>query len=74
MLKAAWDHIDRDRRTFLPPVTDLFKAGDRVMHRAFGAGTILEVDSDDSCYIINFDRLETPRRITFRVKMERVTG
>ncbi|MCR5177956.1 MAG: UvrD-helicase domain-containing protein [Lachnospiraceae bacterium] len=72
LLKAAQNYIERDRRTFIPPSSDLFAAGDRIMHRAFGAGTILDVDSDDSCYVISFDRLETPRRITFRVKMERI--
>ena len=41
-------------------------------HGVFGEGSIVSVDPEDSCYQILFDRLETPRRITFRVKLERV--
>ncbi len=71
-IAAARMHIERENRAFLPVPSDLFAAGDRVMHGAFGAGTVIETDADDSCYLIQFDRLDTPRRITFRVKMERM--
>ena len=50
---------------------DLFAKGDRIVHKAFGPGVIEDIDADDKCYIIQFDRLDTQRRIAFRVKMER---
>ncbi|MCR5178322.1 MAG: CarD family transcriptional regulator [Lachnospiraceae bacterium] len=71
MIAAARSYIERDSRTFIPPEGDLFAKGDRIVHRAFGPGVIEDIDADDKCYIIQFDRLDTQRRIAFRVKMER---
>ena len=50
----------------------VFHIGDRVRHRAFGLGTIQEVDLDQSAYTIRFDDLPTERRLSLRVKMEKV--
>ena len=74
MLRMARDFIERDRRSFLPPSEELFQKGERVVHGVFGPGVIEEVDTDDKCYLIQFDRLDTPRRITFRVKLSRESG
>ena len=49
----------------------VFHIGDRVRHRAFGLGTIQEVDLDQSAYTIRFDDLPTERRLSLRVKMEK---
>ncbi|MCR5675891.1 MAG: UvrD-helicase domain-containing protein [Lachnospiraceae bacterium] len=74
LLRAAKDYIERDRRTFLPAAEALFSEGDRVRHAAFGTGIILAVDREDAAYTVQFDRLETPRRLTFRVKMKPENG
>lgn len=50
----------------------VFHIGDRVRHRAFGLGTIHDVDLDQSAYTIRFDDLPTERRLSLRVKMEKV--
>ena len=47
-----------------------FAAGQRVIHKAFGPGVILEVDRDRSAYLVRFDGLPTPRAISFRAGLE----
>ncbi|WP_036610075.1 ATP-dependent helicase [Oribacterium sp. P6A1] len=49
--------------------SDLFSIGDRIKHKAFGTGTIKEVDMDKNAYTIKFDDMPTERQISFRVKM-----
>jgi len=46
--------------------------GDRVRHAIMGDGEILEVDTGRAAYLIRFDSLPTPRRITFRAKLDRI--
>lgn len=47
-----------------------FQPGDRVIHDILGAGRIVGIDRDTSAYVIRFDCIETPRSISFRVKLE----
>jgi DNA helicase-2/ATP-dependent DNA helicase PcrA len=51
-----------------------FNAGDRIRHKVFGVGTVLEPDLTKASYLIQFDEMETPRSISFRVKMEKLTS
>ncbi len=44
--------------------------GQRIKHRVFGSGTIIDIDREQESYLIQFDGMETPRKITFRVKLE----
>ncbi|HIY21779.1 MAG TPA: UvrD-helicase domain-containing protein [Candidatus Flavonifractor merdigallinarum] len=53
--------------------TGEFAAGERVRHSVFGAGTVLEVDRERGAHVIQFDDMETPRRISFRAKLERLS-
>ncbi len=69
LLRAARDYIASLGRSLMPAEGPHFGEGDRVVHQVFGAGTILSVDTEDTCYLILFDRLDTPRRITWRVKL-----
>lgn len=46
-----------------------FAAGARVHHAIFGAGTVLETDVLRRIYRIQFDGMETPRELTFRVRL-----
>ena len=48
---------------------NLFSVGQRVKHAVFGVGEVLEVDEEQSCYRIRFDGIDTPRAISFRVKL-----
>lgn len=45
--------------------TASFEPGDRVVHKIMGPGTVLNVDSDNFCYEVQFDRIATPRTIQF---------
>ena len=51
-----------------------FAVGSRVRHEILGEGTVLEVDGEKGAYAIQFDSMKTPRRISFRVKLESVRG
>lgn len=44
--------------------------GQRVKHEIFGAGAIVDVDEDNGAYIIQFDNMATPRKLTFRAKLQ----
>ena len=46
------------------------KPGTRVAHKAFGQGVVQGIDEQKRAYIIAFDDLDTPRCISFRVKLE----
>lgn len=46
------------------------KPGTRVAHKAFGLGVVQGIDEQKRAYIIVFDDLDTPRCISFRVKLE----
>ncbi|MCR4819012.1 MAG: UvrD-helicase domain-containing protein [Fretibacterium sp.] len=52
---------------------EIIPAGERVTHRTFGEGVILEVDRGRSAYLIRFDGLSTPRVLSFRAPLERVS-
>ncbi len=47
----------------------LLEAGTRVKSDYLGEGTILELDREKGCYVVQFDILPTPRMISFRAKL-----
>ena len=47
-----------------------YAAGQRVRHSVFGDGTITEVDREKEVCVILFDGMNTPRTISFRVKLK----
>lgn len=47
-----------------------YSVGARVKHKAFGEGVIQGIDEQKRAYVIAFDGLETPRSISFRVRLE----
>ncbi len=47
-----------------------FKVGQKVKHEILGLGTVIETDIGKRAYMIKFDLLDTPRRISFRVKLD----
>lgn len=51
---------------------NVFEAGQRVRHAVFGPGTVESADASKEAYVIRFDSMETPRRIAFRVKLEKI--
>ena len=49
----------------------ILPAGQRVRHAVFGEGTVMDVDNNKSAHIIKFDAIDTPRTISFKVKIEK---
>ena len=49
-----------------------FSVGQRVRHQMFGPGTVVEVDMERGAHVVQFDGVATPRRISFRAKLEKL--
>ena len=49
-----------------------FPVGQRVRHFLFGPGTVVEIDFEQSAHVVQFDEMETPRKIAFRAKLEKI--
>ena len=49
-----------------------FSVGQRVRHQMFGLGTIIEVDREGGAHVVRFDEMATPRRISFRARLEKI--
>ncbi len=62
-------HVAQTDR-FLDAVEARFAPGGRVRHSIFGEGTVLELDPSREAYLIQFDSVSTPRRLSFRAKLE----
>ena len=73
LIKGAEDYIELSRKYLPDSESDIvFPVGQRICHAVFGAGTVTDVDRDRGAHVIQFDSMDTPRRISFRVKMERI--
>lgn len=73
LIEAAQDYIASSVRFLAEDEQrQLLAAGQRVRHSIFGAGVIVDVDSRKSAYVIQFDEMDTPRKISFRAKLEPV--
>ena len=51
------------RRTDLQP-------GTKVHHFVFGDGVVVEIDSAKEAHLIQFEGMDTPRRLSVRAKLE----
>ena len=71
LLKAARGYAESSNRA-LPPDDGavLLPVGQRVRHFVFGLGRVLDVDLNRRAHLVRFDDMETPRRISFRAKLE----
>ena len=73
LIKEAEDYIELSRKYLPASESDIvFPVGQRICHAVFGAGTVTDVDRDRGAHVIQFDSMDTPRKISFRVKMERI--
>ena len=72
LIREAKGYIESSQK-YLPEDDSsiIFPIGQRVKHSIFGAGTVLDVDMDKAAHVVQFDEMETPRRISFRAKLER---
>lgn len=70
LIEETRQYISYTNRYFLEvPEENLFRKGDRVCHSVFGNGTVLRVDLDRSAYDVQFDELDTMRKLTFRANL-----
>ncbi len=71
LIAQARDYIENSLR-WMPENNDAltFPIGQRVKHVLFGLGTVIEIDMDKSAHVIQFDEMATPRRISFKAKLE----
>ena len=73
LIKEARDFIEVAQKYLPEDDSDmLFQEGERVTHAAFGPGTVLSVDMDKGAHLVQFDSMSTPRKISFRAKLERL--
>ena len=72
LIRETEDYIAATQRFFPAQDSDtVFPVGQRVKHLLFGEGTVLEVDRDNGAHLVQFDDMPTPRKISFRAKLER---
>ena len=71
LIKDAKDYIEATVR-YMPENLDsiILPVGQRVRHAVFGEGTVIDIDTDKGAHLIKFDGMDTPRMISFKVKIE----
>ena len=70
MMAAVRKFIDNDSRHLKgASKLNLLEPGTRVSHAILGEGTILSLNMDDETYSIKFDEMETPREISFKMRL-----
>lgn len=73
LIKEAREYIELSSRCLLTDeAPSHYPIGQKILHKIFGSGTIVDVDTEKSAYAILFDGMETPRTISFRVKLEKM--
>ena len=70
LIEAAQEYIDNSLIWMPSEEETAFSAGQRVRHAVFGLGTVLAVDTEKQAHVVKFDGMDTPRSISFRVKLE----
>lgn len=73
LVKEAKDYINLRKRFLTDVKIERIKEGDIIEHKVFGKGTVLKRDEENSAYLIQFERMDTPRTISFRVSLKLVT-
>ena len=73
LIRDAKDYIEWTVK-YMPENLDniILPAGQRVRHAVFGEGTVMDVDNNKGAHIIKFDAMDTPRTISFKVKIEKL--
>ncbi|MBQ8318254.1 MAG: UvrD-helicase domain-containing protein [Lachnospiraceae bacterium] len=72
LIRSASAYIANNEEVIGIPREDGLKAGDRVNHKVFGPGEIIDVRHKESCYVIKFDKFETFRNLSFRVELQKI--
>lgn len=73
LVREARDYIEITSRALVDgDALHTFEAGERVRHSIFGPGTVVDEDPVKQVWTVQFDGLDTPRKLSFRVKLERL--
>ncbi|WP_029233185.1 ATP-dependent helicase [Butyrivibrio sp. VCB2006] len=73
MMSAVRKFIENDSRHLKgAEKLDLLEKGQRVKHAILGEGTVLDIDTDEECYLIKFDEMGTPRQISMKVNLKKI--
>jgi len=67
ILESKWSIKNSEKLLQTAARENAFAPGTRVVHSIMGAGEIINVDRNQAAYLIKFDHLETPRKISFKV-------
>lgn len=73
LIEDARDYISYSEK-YMPEnlESELLPIGARVRHEYLGEGTILDISTEKGAYLVQFDRMQTPRNISFRVKLGKI--
>lgn len=73
LLREAREQIARSEATLPANTRDGgYKVGQKVRHRVFGEGKVLDVDRTKKAITVKFEGIDTPRTISMRIEMERL--
>lgn len=73
LIREAREYVERSTRWMPESEEDvLIPEGQRVRHTMFGEGTVVGVDTDKGAHVVQFDGMSTPRKISFKAKLERI--
>ncbi len=73
LIREVRSYVESSQR-YLPEDDSsiILPTGQRVRHAVFGDGTVLDVDLDKAAHIVQFDEMDTPRKISFRARLEKL--
>lgn len=73
LIREAREYVERSTRWMPESEEDvLISEGQRVRHTMFGEGTVVGVDTDKGAHVVQFDGMSTPRKISFKAKLEKI--
>lgn len=72
LVDNAISYINSNEKKLQARNTISFQAGERVSHKTFGNGTVVEVNLTDNCYVVVFDNKETERSLSFHAPLVRI--
>ncbi|WP_238917700.1 UvrD-helicase domain-containing protein [Clostridium sp. YIM B02555] len=71
LINDANDFIANSENSINVVNTIRFIVGEKIQHKSFVTGRIIEVDNNNSSYVIKFDNSETHRNISFSAQLEK---
>lgn len=73
LIREAREYVERSVLRMPEREEDvLMSEGQRVRHAMFGEGTVVGIDTDHGAHVVQFDSMATPRKISFKAKLERI--